>query len=378
MEALDNFVVYAGNLHVGGGVQVAASFISEIPMEWRPKLRLIISSEVRKDLTLNSEEMGQFHELIELNTYGSSLFDRKFKDILGENAIVFTVFGPNYRMSKSRINLVGFAQPWIIYPNNACYRMLTLSEKVRAKIKFWIQGVLFKKSDILIVELEHVKEGLVRELGINPQRVHIVHNCLSSIYLDEKLWRQISTIPNTNKLKLGFLGRNYLHKNTKIIPEVVNILEKRYNIPAVCYVTFTEEEWNACSEVFKAHCINVGPLTAAQCPSFYKAVDGIIFPSILECFSATPLETLAMGKPLFASDLPFNREICRNHASYFDPFSPELAAEVIAAYFSSEKDTSDSIRAAREHAINFSSPKDRAAKYLDLLLESTQERTLIK
>jgi len=69
---------------------------------------------------------------------------------------------------------------------------------------------------------------------------------------------------------------------------------------------------------------------------------------------------------LFASDRPFNRDICREHAYYFDPLAPETAADRIAEVFGEALDAT-TLRAARDHAIGFASPKERAAKYLALL-----------
>jgi len=75
-----------------------------------------------------------------------------------------------------------------------------------------------------------------------------------------------------------------------------------------------------------------------------------------------------MEKPLFASDRPFNRDICGPHAHYFDPLDPSSAAQAIANVFKGNGPDPIALKAAREHAINFSSPKERAEKYLALLM----------
>ena len=105
-----------------------------------------------------------------------------------------------------------------------------------------------------------------------------------------------------------------------------------------------------------------------QCPSYYKEMDAIIFPSILECFSATPLEALAMEKPLFSSDRGFVSDVCEDYAYYFDPFDAHSAAAKIANYIENHwKKDQDKLKAAREHVISFSSPKTRAEQYLNII-----------
>ena len=175
-------------------------------------------------------------------------------------------------------------------------------------------------------------------------------------------------------LKLGFLGRNYPHKNVRIFPDIVRELKELFRLRARFYVTFTEKEWAECSEDFRSCAYNVGVLTAAQCPSFYRSLDAVVFPSLLECFSATPLEAMAMEKPLFASERQFNRNICADHAYYFDPLNPKSAAEQIARVFRGRGPDKLSLKAARDHALRFSNARDRALEYLNLLEQGAAMR----
>lgn len=76
-----------------------------------------------------------------------------------------------------------------------------------------------------------------------------------------------------------------------------------------------------------------------------------------------------MEKPLFVSDRPFNRDICQEHAHYFDPLSPESAVNAIAEVFAGSGPDKEALRSARAHAVAFSSPRSRAEKYLALLTQ---------
>ena len=270
-------------------------------------------------------------------------------------------------MEPALKSIVGFAQAWIIFPRNEVYEMLPWLMRMRNRIKFWLQSQFFKRADILVVELEHVKQGLVRELGIAPERIRVVPNCVSAIFSEPEKWQPVSMPDTPNELRFGFLGRNYFHKNTRIFPEIINALKTNHGVEAKVFVTFTDEEWSACSDEFRAACINVGPLSPMQCPNFYQSLDAVVFPSLLECFSATPLEAMAMCKPLFASDRPFNREVCGDHVRYFDPLSPESGADEIAQFFKERGPDMQALTAARKHAISFSNPEERARQYLEIL-----------
>lgn len=362
-------LINASNLHVGGGIQVAASFIDELTSqtESRTEIHICASKSVTRN-SLNSDYLrSNSKSFREFDVNGFDILDRSFYSYLDKFDLVFTIFGPLYSFRKRFKSIVGFAQPWIIYPNNECYAMLPFFQRHKTRLKFWLQSYFFKRADVLVVELEHVKKELIRILGIPADRIHVVHNCISSIYLNSSVWQPVKLPVEEGYLRLGFLGRNYFHKNTAIFPDIANALKELHGIKARFYVTFNEEEWARCSPEFRSVCINVGPLTVAQCPRFYQQLDAVVFPSLLECFSATPLEAMAMGKPLFASDRPFNRDVCGSHAHYFDPLSPRSAADAIANVFGGTGPKSHDLTAAREYAINFSSPKERAEKYLKLL-----------
>lgn len=373
---MDSRIIFnASNLHVGGGIQVATSVLSEwAEMLTLPKGLIIwVSTEVDTNLKATGIDVARLPGYQVVNSRGlHTLFSLRTK-VLQSFERVFTVFGPMYTWRMKPYSIVGFAQPWIIYPYNECYARLSPLKLLKTRLKYWVQGMFFKRADLLVVELEHVKQGLIRVLDIPAERIHVVHNCLSSIYLNESAWQTIYVPKAEGCLRLGYLGRNYVHKNTSIFPAIALLLEQNYGIKVRFYVTFTEEEWDACPASFRAICINVGKLSVAECPSFYSSLDAVVFPSLLECFSATPLEAMAMKKPLFVSDRPFNRDVCGVHAHYFDPLSAASAAQAIANVFLQGEPDHAALQAARDHAINFSSPRKRAEKFLALLTQYNNE-----
>ena len=112
------------------------------------------------------------------------------------------------------------------------------------------------------------------------------------------------------------------------------------------FVTMTDAEFDSCSMDFRENIANFGPLDLAESPSFNSQLDGVVLPTLLECYSATPIEALAVRTPLFASDRPFIRDTVGSHANYFDPLDPVSIASSIAEYFS----LPSVLRAQREEA----------------------------
>lgn len=363
-------MINASNLHVGGGVQVATSVIGELAhmAALPPGLVIWASDAVDNNLRKLGYDLSALPAYEVVNSHGLNLLRSPLARRMQAFDAVLTIFGPLYIWKLAGVNITGFAQSWIINPDNEVARASGWRQSLLNRLKFGLQAAFFKRADQLVVELEHVRDGLLRR-GIGAGSViHVVRNSLSSLYLSPDHWQAVSVPVTGCDLKLGFVGSNYAHKNTRIFPQVIDALRRNHGINASIYVTFTDEEWAACDDAFRAVVTNVGPLFVTQCPTFYRSMDAVIFPSLLECFSATPLEAMAMERPLFASDRPFNRDVCQGHAHYFDPLSPTSAAAAIAWVFANGGPDQQTLRAARDHAIHFSSPKERAEKYLALLM----------
>ena len=139
--------------------------------------------------------------------------------------------------------------------------------------------------------------------GIAKQEsVSVVHNALSASFTKDCGDRpQLSMqLKRHGHIAVGFLGRDYPHKNLGILVDLKSYLKRRYELKVDFFVTLTPQEWNDRSTEFRVAIKNVGALAVVDCPKFYSGLDGVIFPSMLECFSITPLEAMAMRKPLFA------------------------------------------------------------------------------
>ena len=358
---------------------MAVSLIDELSrmVDLPDGLAILVSNEVHANLQSINSDFSRFSSYEVFNTYGpSALWSDLSKKVSGFD-VVFTVFGPLYLWPSRTVSIVGFAQPWIIYPNNEIYRSLPFFQKLKTRLKLFTQSLFFRLPDRLVVELEHVKKELVARRFLDAHRIDVVHNCLGSVYLRPEQWRPLLNRVIKKNFSIGVVGRDYPHKNTSILPEIKKVLNDVHGLKVDFYVTLNPVEWVAKSDLFHASVNNVGALDVAQCPSFYHQMDAIIFPSFLECFSATPLEAMAMGKPLFASDRGFVRDVCGDFAWYFDPEDPVGAADLIANYINNQAAGDGAqLLAAREHVINFSNSRQRAADYLRIIQATAMGRAL--
>jgi len=80
--------------------------------------------------------------------------------------------------------------------------------------------------------------------------------------------------------------------------------------------------------------VSAGYLKHDQMHHLYKKADVFIFPSFTESFGHPLVEAMACGLPVVASDMPVNRELCGEAASYFDTFSKKNCSEILTEVLS--------------------------------------------
>lgn len=362
--------INTSNLHAGGGIQVAVSFLHELSLMKDVDflfLHIFASTEVADALSRLNTNTNTFGHFEIVDSYGIKALFSNLNNRLKNYDVVFTIFGPNYLRVKAKKEIVGFAQLWILNFDNPISRRMSFLQRNLLRLKYYLQWLFFLRADHYVVELEHVKSSLIANKGVESEKISVAYNTVSSLYQDKGLWKPVSITKNKEEFSLGFVTRDYPHKNLDILPSVAEKLELQHNLKVHFYTTLNETEWATKNETFRQHVSTVGSLSPDQCPSFYEQVDAVVFPSLLECFSASPLEALVMCKPLFASDRSFVRDVCGDYAMYFDPLDSGDIARNIAAYFKSDINHAEQLQQARNHALSFSSAKGRAEKYLEII-----------
>lgn len=369
---MKKIVINVANLHAGGGVQVASSFLfelSKLVRDTREQLEITVmcSQKVYNNLPSDFYE-NVFNHFEILNIHGLSLLSRKVKEKFSGFDVCFTVFGPIYFKPDVKFHICGFAQPWIAYPDNYAYSQLSLKEYLKNKLKFTIQSQLFKRYDHLVVEQQHVSDALCK-LGYTQKNISVVSNCVSSIYEDTNRWVPLEADDNffNEKITLGFIGRAYPHKNVSVLSKVNEILISKYKMKCNFIFTFTESEMNSCGFSNHSNFHTVGEISATQCPSFYQMLDALVFPSLLECFSASPIEAMKMKTTVIASDYPFVKEVCGEAAFYFDPLSADKIATSIYNAFSNNELRENKKLLGLELVSSLPTASDRASAYLDII-----------
>lgn len=370
------------NLVAGGGVQVGASFVDELvrlradPAEvrrrpWLGDVVVELSGHVADNLTRDA------------STLGATVVDgrplarvRRGPGRRGEPPfdVSFTVFGPDFGARRARTRVVGFADVTSLFPEHAGFSgaPARLKHAVRARLS---RRRFRHSTDLVVTEAAHVAASLAQRWGIPPSRTRVVPNVLNGIFLDESRQTPLdAALPPGPGPVLAFPTRAYPHKNLAVLGEAARVLRAGHGTAVRFALTLTDGEWEGLDPLTREASVNLGSLRVTQVPALYAACDGVVFPSLNECFSVTPLEALSAGRPLVASDREFVREIAGDAAWYFEPTRPDDLARALAAMLGDEGERARRVAAGRRVADDWPTASDRAEAYLAVVDEALGAR----
>jgi glycosyltransferase involved in cell wall biosynthesis len=179
-----------------------------------------------------------------------------------------------------------------------------------------------RESRLVIAISEHVKETIVERLGIGAARVRVIH-----LGLDLE---RLSPGEGAREPFLLYPANGWPHKNHGRLLEAFELLRReRPELRLVLTGSGLEKLPAAEGVELRGH------VPRDELVNLYRTAQALVFPSLYEGFGLPPLEAMACGCPVAASQAGALPEVCADAARYFDPHDPqEIAAatlEVLAS-----------------------------------------------
>lgn len=333
---------------------------------------LIVSSECHHNLIDCDVDLSIFRAVYIFDSRPKTLFQLSLLIFRISPDVIFSIFGPTYYFCPLKsIVIAGLANPHILFPRNKYHLTLPLFQKLSESLLFFLRSVSLYRVNHFICETREACESLSRRsFCFVANKISTVPSGFNPIFLDERFWKPIhSSMFKPDRLRLGIISCNYKHKNLRILPLVLRILRSTYDMDVDIYVTLSDAEFSSLGKYGGASLVNTGPLSLSQCPTFYAAMDAIIFPSLLESFSAVTLESLIAKRPLFISNLPNVNSPCASHCLEFEPLDPFDIAQTIFTFFSLPLSQRQAhVDMAFSYALSLSdSNRQRATSYFSII-----------
>lgn len=174
-----------------------------------------------------------------------------------------------------------------------------------------------KRADAVVTISEFAKTRMVELLGIEAERIHVAHLGVDATRFTPNLGEREDFVL--------YPARGWAHKNHVRLIDAMRIVRSRR--PEMRLV-LTGGALDALGEL-PDWVDRRGLVSDEELRDLYRRAGVLAFPSLYEGFGLPPLEAMASGCPVAASDAGSLPEVVGRYAVLFDPTSPESIASGI-------------------------------------------------
>lgn len=164
----------------------------------------------------------------------------------------------------------------------------------------------FNHADAVVTISESSKQDLIEFYGLQEDKIRVAHLGVSSFFRlpEEKIERG-------NSPYLLYVGSRATYKNFAIVERFFRESMTDMDLIVVGGPSLEECRWPGGGRRLWVRADD------ERLRSLYWGACALIYPSMYEGFGLPPLEALACGCPVVASDIPVLREVLGEHAEYF-------------------------------------------------------------
>lgn len=365
----------------GGGAQRAASFIRELRWDMRAHEWCIAYSPSQDEVLqgcLQGIRTQRFEHRPSQNTQSRRDLLRLEQEF--QPHCVYTLGGPAYVRFRSP-HLMGVADGWVTHSTLEAYRTLPFPTQ-------WLRmfaASLYKvpwlwRANAWVIQTESARQSLHRRLRIPLRRIAVVPNTCASIYLDAS--RSTAEVHSLGPVRILCFAAPYYHKRLDLLAPVAAEMVRRaphlnfrfvVTLPRDCSI-WIELERSAQQLGVASFIENRGPVSLQDGPQLYQECQVCFMPTVLETFSASYPEAMAMERPMVTSDLSFARDVCREAAIYFQPNHVQDAAEKLLRVLGDASLRAELIRMGRDSLSRLPTAQQQYHLQVDLMEALAENR----
>lgn len=209
--------------------------------------------------------------------------------------------------------------------------------------QYSIRGM--RKAARIIAVSENTKKDILSYVRCDPARIKVIYQGINSKFRKikdesflEKIRRKYSL--DSSSPKLLHVGLS-AYKNVEAVIQALAILKRDFEISCELITVgldFTPEQKKLIDLLgVKKFIVSLSDVPIDDLVGIYNSADVLVFPSLYEGFGAPPLEAMACGTPVVASNVASLPEVVGHAAIMVDPLDyQETAAAVYAVLTNSE------------------------------------------
>ena len=197
-----------------------------------------------------------------------------------------------------------------------------LKERIYANLMF--RALLNKASEIIFVS-DFSKTEMERLFDVKGASLNVIENDIDDLFLSA-----IDQVQDEDRTKnyMLYVGNVKPHKNIKALLNA--FVRAKDKLSCDLYIVGEREGFRNAEvgldeliDECEERVVFTGRVSDDELITYYREAKFMVFPSHYEGFGLPPVESMCLGCPVLASDIPAVREICKDAVSYFDPYSVE-------------------------------------------------------
>jgi glycosyltransferase involved in cell wall biosynthesis len=367
-------IINCSDIKATGATQVSISFINECLKYPENNYFVFMSRTIGKQITKDSFPLNfKFYEFDDKPFFwGKGL--KSWKRLIKLEAeikpdCVFSVFGPSVWKPEGP-HLMGYAYPYYVYPESPFFKIIGIKSRIKIQFHKWFHKYYLERNGkYYVCETNDVANRLPNYIKCETENVYTVTNSFNHFFINYNVSEQLLLPPKgVNEFRLVTLSSFAFHKNLTILNKVIPELIKQCPGTNFKFVLTVDGKLfqERIDDSVKSSILNLGRINASDCPKVYLESDAMFLPTLMECFSASYVEAMQMGKPILTSNLPFAKTVCNDAAIYFDPLNPKEIARQIIELSQDRIKIEEIVKRGKERLATFDTAETRARKYLEL------------
>jgi len=192
------------------------------------------------------------------------------------------------------------------------------------RLRAWAYDDAARDADLVLTISEHARTGIIEHIGVAPERVRAI-----PLGVDHGRFSPDGPGP-AERLALParyvlYPANMWPHKNHARLLDAFAALDDDDLWLVLTGQTYGRERMLAGHERVR----HLGHVAQDDLPGLYRGATAVVFPSLFEGFGLPPLEAMACGVPVAASDRGAIGEVCGDAALLFDAGDGEAMTDAM-------------------------------------------------
>lgn len=238
---------------------------------------------------------------------------------------------PLYFIGKSNYTIISFTGLGsILIP----YKIMTIHDLSFLENPKWFSKAYYYYYKLMtplavrtsnkIITVSNFSKSEIRKFYnfVPAEKITVIYNAISEDFLNNSKTR------NKQAYFLAVSSMDPRKNFTRLIHAFENIKEHKLLIVGGKNRVYGNLDNNTNNKNIKF----LGRVSDEELINLYTNAEAFIYPSLYEGFGIPPLEAMALGCPVLASDIPVLHEVCNDAAIYFNPLDEKNIQNTIISF----------------------------------------------